>query len=170
VPLRQLLRAPPAEQAPVELISAFDVDLATPPPVTSPLPLSFPSFLAPHVVDSGPPRAPSHQLARRSPEPRRTNVYPADQRLLFGLCPRQAKGISKSREVIRLEERLRWLFALVPADAFQKHMLSAFAREPVQVPSLHAASDHPPQNRHGTFPAGPCTRGESVAACVHEPY
>ena len=56
------------------------------------------------------------------------------------------------------------------ADAFQKHMLSAFAREPVQVPSLHAASDHPPQNRHGTFPAGPCTRGESVAACVHEPY
>ena len=33
------------------------------------------------------------------------------------------------------------------ADAFQKHMLSAFAREPVQAPSLPAASDHPPQDQ-----------------------
>ncbi|HEY0757285.1 MAG TPA: hypothetical protein VGD98_25250 [Ktedonobacteraceae bacterium] len=120
MPLRQLLRTPLAEQAPVELISALDVDLATPPPVTSPLPL-ISIIPGPHVGDSGPPRAPSHELARRSPEPRRTNVYIADQRLLFGLCPRQAKGISKSREVIRLEERLRWLFVLVLADRAARH-------------------------------------------------
>src|SRR5260370_18671355 len=76
VPLRPLLQAPPAEQAPVGLISALYVDLATPPPVTSPFRLSFPSSRSPHVVDSRPPRAPSNHLPRPAHDPSRPKAYP----------------------------------------------------------------------------------------------